>query len=148
MISDAQKYVAEQSEETQIEIKEIRKEVKDTSDDYKKSHRAAIEKLNSDTNAIQIKIDEINKGIAKFTAETGVFEKANILKKQLDDSISELKNELGEVKSYEDKIEDLQKQITRLDKLGLEVNSRLSNYNVSSTIHQKLYPPKDMPSSK
>ena len=128
LVSVSKKFVADQNSDNERQMKEIRSDVKATSDEFKKAYRQIVDKLNQDTNALQVKIDDINKGIAKFTAETGVFEKADILKKQLDEAISDLKEQLADAKEYDDKINDLNTRVNELNKLSSDVNSRINSF--------------------
>lgn len=50
----------------------------------------AFDKIGEEANKLQFQIDEINKSIGTFKTETAVFDKADILKKQLETSIDDL----------------------------------------------------------
>jgi chromosome segregation ATPase len=131
--NDADSFVEEREKFAGQKSKELKDEYETQIVKYSKTYNDAFEKLTGDTQQLQIQIDEIRKGIADFKVETNVFDQANILKKQLEKSMEDLRKKISTVKQFEEKLNDLKDQWHRLEEFGENVNSRLNKYGSDKT---------------
>jgi chromosome segregation ATPase len=129
MLKNTQNLFNDATSQADVKIKNLKRDLQETAEGDRVAYQKMITRLNDDTNNLQLKIDEINKGIARFTAQTGLFDKAEQLRKQLDTSIEGLKDKINGFASYEARVINLKNQIDQVQKLSGELDSRISNYN-------------------
>ncbi|MBP5359851.1 MAG: hypothetical protein J6Y69_11810, partial [Treponema sp.] len=130
MVQSTQGMLQDATGQADRQIKELKHNLKDTVDADKQAYQRMIEHLNDDTNALQIRIDEINKGITRFTAQTGLFDKADQLKKQLNASIDNLQEKINGFASYEVKVNNVRQMIEQVQQMSADIDNRISNFNV------------------
>ena len=129
MVQSTQGMLQDATGQADRQIKELKHNLKDTVDADKQAYQRMIEHLNDDTNALQMRIDEINKGITRFTAQTGLFDKADQLKKQLNSSIENLQEKINGFASYEVKVNNVRQMIEQVQQMSADIDNRISSFN-------------------
>jgi len=127
-LQNTQGLFTEATAQADMKIKNLKRDLQETADSDRTAYQKMITRLNDDTNNLQLKIDEINKGISRFTAQTGLFDKAEQLRKQLDASIEGLREKINGFATYEAKVINLKNQMDQIQKIASEVDSRAANY--------------------
>ena len=126
-------YTEEQIKNAELKIKDLKKNFTEKATEYKQAYQGATDRLNDETNNLQMKVDDIKKSIAQFISESSVFDKADILKSQLKDSVEDLEKKIASVKNYDAKINDLNTQIRQLEHLSDDVNQKLNAYSADKS---------------
>ena len=133
MLTNVKAYNEEQIKNAELKIKDLKKSFTEKANEYKSAYQGATDRLNEETNNLQKKVDDIKKSIAEFVSESSAFERADILKRQLDGNIEDLSEKIASVKAYDVKLNELANQIRQLDRLGDDVNSKLNAYSADQS---------------
>ena len=85
--------------------------------------------MQKDSDELNTSLDTIDRKIKQFIAQTQIFEKADVLKLDLEEKISEMKTETAQLMQYEKTIQTLEKQVEKLKKSEEEVSQRVLRFN-------------------
>ena len=113
-------------------------------------------KLQTDANAINMTMDDLDKRLKGFVSQTQLFDKADELKQQLENDISALRTEISRVESFRQVAGDLEQQFTKIRRMEEDVQNKFNKFanektrieaienefntlmNMSSDIEQKI----------
>ncbi|MBQ2207983.1 MAG: hypothetical protein II413_12370, partial [Treponema sp.] len=129
MVTKTENMLVEATNQADRQISTLKRDVKESTENDKLAYQKMLDRMNADTDNLQTRIDEINKGIANFTKQTGLFEQADTLKSELVRSITTLKSEITSLTAYQNKVADLMAQIDKVQAMSADFDRQIANYN-------------------
>jgi DNA repair exonuclease SbcCD ATPase subunit len=129
MLEETERKIKTQKAEVEEQLRQEKKIIQDIKLTNETSQEKMILKMQKDSDELNTSLDTIDRKIKQFIAQTQIFEKADVLKLDLEEKISEMKTETAQLMQYEKMIQALEKQVEKLKKSEEEVNQRVLNFN-------------------
>ncbi|SIQ83978.1 Chromosome segregation ATPase [Alkalispirochaeta americana] len=107
---------------------EFRGLIADTRDQFSAMREKLLGKLEEEARTLETTLQEIDKRQRGFIEQTGIFERADSLKTQLQDDIEELKNEILRVEGMRGEVRDIEGQFGKIRKMSGEVNEKMARF--------------------
>ena len=116
MLAETEKKVREQNDSADSKMAEIRA-----------AQSNFVLKMQDDSNLLQTHLSEIEKEIQEVKNNIQVFEKADKMKRQLEDNIQTLNNSFSKVSTFSDTADKMNSQYSSILKLNEEINRQVNN---------------------
>ena len=129
MLEETERKIKTQKAEVEEQLRQEKKIIQDIKLTNETSQEKMILKMQKDSDELNTSLDTIDRKIKQFIAQTQIFEKADVLKLDLEEKISEMKTETAQLMQYEKMIQALEKQVEKLKKSEEEVNQRVLKFN-------------------
>ena len=125
---DFQKRSREIQAEMDLKIRDFRSGSQDVKDKLDQIQAKLYAKVEEDTKALSLTLQEIDKKQKNFISQTKIFDRADALKIGLQESIEDLKAEVLRVETQSKEIRDADRRFQKIKKLGEEVSTKLSRF--------------------
>lgn len=129
MLEETERKIKTQKAEVEEQLRQEKKIIQDIKLTNETSQEKMVLKMQKDSDELNTSLDTIDRKIKQFIAQTQIFEKADVLKLDLEEKISEMKTETAQLMQYEKMIQALEKQVEKLKKSEEEVNQRVLKFN-------------------
>jgi hypothetical protein len=116
MLEETERKIKTQKAEVEEQLRQEKKIIQDIKLTNETSQEKMILKMQKDSDELNTSLDTIDRKIKQFIAQTQIFEKADVLKLDLEEKISEMKTETAQLMQYEKMIQALEKQVEKLKK--------------------------------
>lgn len=156
MLDETSQKIREQNNDSEQKLRALKGLVQEITDKTEAQKEKLMLKMQSDANAINLSMDDIDKRLKGFIAQTQLFEKADELKIHLETEMGELRTEISRIESFRHVATDLEQQFIKIRRMEEEINQKFSKFiaekkrieiiendfntlmNLSSTIEQKI----------
>ncbi|MFP4443999.1 MAG: SpiroCoCo family coiled-coil protein, partial [Spirochaetia bacterium] len=114
--------------ETDKQIKEFRTLSATTRDQFQAMREKLFGKIQEDYNMLLVNLEEIEKRQKNFTEQTKIFERADAMKRGLEQNILELKEEIGRIEERRREMNEMESQMDRIKKSSQSVSEKVSKF--------------------
>ena len=128
MLQTTQEKVRTQNADTEQRLRELKAELQSVSDDNRTRQANMVMKMQNDANDIQTRMSELDKELKAVSTQMQLYDKADQMKKQLDDKMADIQADFEKMESYRAVAEKLSGEYALLQKLDGEVNDRLKKF--------------------
>lgn len=125
---DFQKKSRDITGELDQRLKEFRTAAQDTRDKAEQLQKKLFGKIEDHYNLLTVNLEEIDKKQKSFISQTKVFERADTLKLELQESIEDLKNDIAKVDLQKKDLVEMDAQISRIRKMSDEITEKLAKF--------------------
>jgi len=125
---DSERKVKEFNSDVDSRIKEFRVLVQDSRDQFAANQQRLLGKLNEEATALGTTLRDIDRKQQAFVEHTKIFDRADTLKEELAEDISELKGDIARVEQQRKELHEMESQFARLRKSADEVNEKLQRF--------------------
>lgn len=109
-------------------MREFRSFVSQTREEFEGTQRRMIDRLNDDIRGLELTIREIEKRQKGFLQQTKLFERADSLKRSLNEDISQLKGELDRLQGERKQVSELSGEFGKIKKMADETNDKMTKF--------------------
>ncbi len=125
---DFQKKTREMTGDLDQRLKEFRSAAQETKDKAEALQKKLFGKIEDHFNLPVVTLEEIDKNQKSFISQTKIFERADILKLELQESIEDLKNDLAKVDLQKKDLVEMDSQMSRIRKMSDEISDKLARF--------------------
>jgi chromosome segregation ATPase len=109
-------------------LRDYRSAVQDTREKAEAMQKKLFGKVEDQANLLAVSLEEIEKKQKSFVNQTKVFERADNLKQELQESIEDLKGDLARIEVQRKDLFDVEASISRVKKLGDETSEKMARF--------------------
>lgn len=128
MLEETGQKIREQNNDSDQKLRALKTLVQEIRDKTEVTQEKMMLKMQSDANTINLSMDDIDKRLKNFVAQTQLFEKADELKANLEIQIGSLKTEISKVESFRQTATDLDQQFIKIRRMEDDVNQKLTKF--------------------
>jgi len=109
-------------------LRDYRSAVQDTREKFEAQQKKLFGKVEDQANLLTVSLEEIEKKQKSFVSQTKVFERADSLKQELQESIEDLKGDLARIDVQRKDLFEVEAAISRIKKLGEETSEKMARF--------------------
>ena len=128
MLSSTEQKVREQNEDASMKIDALKKDIQDANALNQANQSKMILKMQDDANVIQTHISEISKELQSVEANIQTFEKAEKMKRQLEDNLNDLNNSFSKLEVFSESASKMNDEYNSIIKINEDINRQLTNF--------------------
>lgn len=128
MLTETEEKIRSQSSEATRKISELNTTIQNTAEKTRADQTAFVMKMQNDVNTMQGLMNSLSKELQSVKSQMGEYEKAETMKKQLDEKISGLEDDFKRINSYRVVADELNAQYNNLLKLKDGVEHRIADF--------------------
>lgn len=129
MLKTTEERVRSQTTDSEQKIRALRTEIQSAGEENRVRQANMVMKMQNDANDFQTRMSELDKELKSIEVQMQLYEKAEQMKKQLDDRLTELDNRFNKIDLYRSDAEKLTAEYNSLLKLDNEINEKLLRFN-------------------
>jgi chromosome segregation ATPase len=126
--TETERHTRALSSDVDARIKDFRGFVQDSREQFAAMQERLLGKLNEETQSLSATLQEIDKKQRSFAEQTRIFERADSLKADLEQSILGLRDDLDRVEEQRKEVKEVEGQFNRLRKSADEVTEKMSRF--------------------
>jgi chromosome segregation ATPase len=156
MLKDTEARVRTQMNDSSATLNNLKEEIKKTTAESSANQAKLVFKMQNDANDMQSRMSEISKELQTIRSQMQVYDKADQMKKQLDEKITSLEDDFSRIDTYSSTAATLTSQYNAICKMNDDISSRVKDFetqknkvenlgkeydkmiNLSGTIDQKV----------
>lgn len=127
-LMDFQRKMREFQAEQDAVVKDFKASVNDNKEKAEAMQKKLFGKIEDHYNLLQVNLEEIDKRLKNFVAQTKLFERADSLRAELGEAIEDLKTQIEKVGLQRKDLFELENQMARIRKIHDENNERLNRF--------------------
>jgi chromosome segregation ATPase len=130
MLQTTQERVRTQNADTEQHLHELKTELQTVSDDNRTRQANMVMKMQNDANDIQSRMSELGKELKAVSSQMQLYDKAEQMKKQLDDKIASIQEDFEKLENYRSATEKMSSEFVQLQKIDSEVSEKLAKFQM------------------
>ncbi len=127
-ILDFQKKARELQTDADQRMKDFRNSVQETREKIDAVQKKLYGKVEENYKVLSVNMQEIDKKLKNFIAQTKIFDRADSLKIDLEANIEDLKAGLAKAESYQKELKEIEAQFVKIQKLSEESSVKLARF--------------------
>ena len=131
MLKDTEERVRSQNTESSRKLQELNSEIQKISDKSRTDQAAFVMKMQGDSNAMQTQMSELLKELQTIKSQMNVYEKADQMKKQLDDKIENLNEDFERLEDFRKVANDLTTQYNQICRIKEDMENKYSEFEAA-----------------
>ena len=128
MLSATEQKVREQNADASAKVEALRKEIQEADDNNKANQSKMVLKMQDDANMLQTHITEIAKELQDVKTNIQIYDKADKMKRQLEDHIQNLNSAFNKIDSYSQNAAKFNAQYNDLLRINEEITTQLGKF--------------------
>lgn len=128
MLKDTEERVSRQNADASRKINELSEEIQKVTEQNRNEQSAFVMKMHNDSNDMQTRMSELQRELQAVKNMTAVYERAEQIKKQLDDKISELNDDFVRLEDFKAAAANINSQYNDIIKIKTEIDRGLDGY--------------------
>lgn len=128
MLEETAQKIREQNMEADQKMRELKAQAQEIRDQTEATQEKMRLKMQTDANAINLTMDDVDKRLKSFVQQTQLFDKADELKNDLESKLEALKTEITRVESFRQVANDLEQEFTKIRRMEDEVSQKLNKF--------------------
>lgn len=128
MLRQTRQQISDQTGTTKSQIDQLRKDIESATNDNMSRQANMVLKMQNDANEIQSRMSELDKEVKAVAAQMQMYDKADQMKKQLDDKVSVLLDDFSKLDSYREAADKMAAEYGDLQRLDSEMNDKLAKF--------------------
>ena len=133
MLKDTEARVSRQSADSTKALSELRGKINSFESQASENQAKFVLKMQSDQDEMQSRLGELNREIQNVRSQMQLYERAEAMKKSLDERISALDEDFSRLASYNETALSLADNFKALHKMYDDINGRLKEFDVQRT---------------
>ena len=133
MLNDTEERVRMQNTEASRKLQELNAEIQSVSEKNRNDQSAFVMKMQGDSNAMQTQMSELGKELQAIKTQLSVYEKAEQMKKQLDEKIGGLEEDFARLEKFKAAALDLTGQYNQILRMKDEVEKQIGKFEEDQT---------------
>ncbi len=125
MLEDTQKRIRGENSEAEQKVLALKSMVKDVRQESEEMQEKMVLKIQTEANLLKISMDDIDKKLKQFVAQTQLFEKTDEMKNELENQMSDLRTQLVRFENFKQVTDSIEAQFTKIRKLDDETITRM-----------------------
>ena len=128
MLKDTEERVRMQNADASRKLQELNTEIQEVSEKNRNEQSAFVMKMQGDSNAMQTQMSELSKELQAIKTQMSVYEKAEQMKKQLDEKIGMLEDDFTRLDKFKGVALDLTGQYNQILRIKDEVEKQTEKF--------------------
>lgn len=133
MLRDTEERVRDQNADASRKIQDLNSEIQTAYETNKAHQSELVMNMQGYSNTMQTQMSELAKELQAVRSQISVYEKADQLKKALDDKIASLEGDFERIEGFKDIAADLNAQFNQIVKMKNETESQIDAFEVQKT---------------
>ena len=127
MLTDTEERVRKQNDDSAQNLAQLKKDIQTASEQNRANQAQFVLKMQSDANDMQVRMGELTKELQSIRANIQLFEKADAMKRQLDENLNDLNDRFQKLDTFTDTAEDLNTQYNEIMRFHEEMERQLNS---------------------
>ena len=127
MLTDTEERVRAQNNDSAQNIAQLKKDIQTASEQNRANQAQFVLKMQSDANDMQVQMSELTKELQSIRANIQLFEKADAMKRQLDENLEDLNVRFEKLDTFTDTAEDLTTQYNNIVRMNEDMTRQLAS---------------------
>ena len=127
MLEDTEERVKAQNEDSAQSLAQLKKDIQTASEQNRANQAQFVLKMQNDANDLQVRMGDLTKDLQSIQSSIGLFERADAMKRHLDESLNELNNRMEQLDGFTDTAEDITKQYNTIVRMNEEMQREITN---------------------
>ena len=127
MLEDTEVRVKAQNEDSAQSLAQLKKDIQTASEQNRANQAQFVLKMQNDANDLQVRMGDLTKELQSIQSSISVYERADAMKRHLDEGLDELNNRIEQLDGFTDTAEDITKQYNSIVRMNEEMERELSN---------------------
>ena len=127
MLEDTEARVKAQNEDSAQNLAQLKKDIQTASEQNRANQAQFVLKMQNDANELQVRMGDLTKELQSIQSSIGVYERAEAMKRHLDEGLDELNNRMEQLDGFTDTAEDITKQYNAIVRMNEEMERELGN---------------------
>ena len=128
MLEETAQKIREQNMEADQKMRDLKAQAQEIRDQTEATQEKMRLKMQTDANAINLTMDDVDKRLKGFVQQTQLFDKADELKNDLESKLEALKTEITRVESFRQVANDLEQEFLKIRRMEDEVSQKLNKF--------------------
>lgn len=128
MLEETAQKIREQNMEADQKMRDLKAQAQEIRDKTEATQEKMRLKMQTDANAINLTMDDVDKRLKAFVQQTQLFDKADELKNDLEGKLEALKTEITRVESFRQVANDLEQEFLKIRRMEDEVSQKLNKF--------------------
>ena len=127
MLTDTEERVKAQNNDSAQSLAQLKKDIQTASEQNRANQAQFVLKMQNDANDLQVRMGDLTKELQSIQSSITVYERADAMKRHLDEGLNELNNRIEQLDGFADTAEDITKQYNAIVRMNEEIERELSN---------------------
>ena len=127
MLTDTEERVKKQNEDSAQKLAQLKKDIQIASEQNRNNQAQFILQMQNDANDLQVRMGDLTKELQSIQSSISVYERADAMKRHLDEGLDELNNRIEQLDGFTDTAEDITKQYNSIVRMNEEMEREISN---------------------
>lgn len=128
LVLDSDRHTKEVAGDIDERVRDFRSFVQDTREQFNAMRERLFGKLTEDTQLLTVNLNEIDKRRRNFVEQTKIFERADSLRTELQQQVTQLRGDLERVEEKRKDVRDIEAQFAKLRKAADDVSERMNRF--------------------
>lgn len=128
LAADLRARAQEAEDSAEARARELRLMAEDIKAKVESSESKLLGKVSDDAKALSAVLDELERREKSFAAQTKVFERADELKRKLEEEIEDLKADIAKTQTFRAEIGELEAQVSKVKRLEEETGQKMARF--------------------
>ncbi|MBR5401379.1 MAG: hypothetical protein IK102_06135 [Treponema sp.] len=127
MLTDTEERVRAQNNDSAQSLAQLKKDIQTASEQNRANQAQFVLKIQSDANDMQVRMSELTKELQTIRTNIQLYEKADAMKRQLDENMEDLNNRFEKLDGFTDTAEDLTAQYNKIVHMNEDMTRQLAS---------------------
>ena len=128
MLEETGQKIREQNNDSNNKLRDLKAVVQEISSATDATQDKLHLRIRTEENEMNLKMDEIQKRLTGFIEQTKLFDRADEMKAELEEQMSELKTELSRIETFRQTTADIENQFTKIRRMDDEIVQKITKF--------------------
>ncbi len=125
MLEDTQKRIRGENNDAEQKVRALKTMVQDVRQESEEMQEKMVLKIQTEANLLKMSMDDIDKKLKQFVAQTQLFEKTDEMKNELENQMQDLRTQLTRFENFKQVTDSIESQFSKIRKLDDETITRM-----------------------
>ena len=126
MLEDTSRRVRESNADYEKKLRAMKTAIQEIHAKNETAQAQMVNKMQADANALNMTLDDIDKRIKQFISQSSVFDKADELKKQLDNALAKLRADIEQTETFKPMLTELNAEIKKTQRMEEDMREKIT----------------------
>ncbi len=125
MLEDTQKRIRGENTDAEQRVRALKTMVQEVRQESEDMQEKMVLKIQTEANLLKMSMDDVDKKLKQFVAQTQLFEKTDEMKNELENQMSDLRTQLTRFENFKQVTDSIESQFSKIRKLDDETINRM-----------------------
>ncbi len=125
MLEDTQKRIKTENTDAEQRVRALKAMVQEVRHESEEMQEKMVLKIQTEANLLKMSMDDVDKKLKQFVAQTQLFEKTDEMKNELENQMTDLRTQLTRFENFKQVTDSIESQFSKIRKLDDETITRM-----------------------